>query len=130
MILDQFRQPIDLPDDFEAHIVFVQLWCLGLQVMDQIFHQRIDFLLWPVPILDRKGVEGQILDAQLTGGPDDDARGVCAGAMALDSRQMPLPGPAAIAIHDDGNMPRHGDIADLGCAQRLVLRHSASNLTR
>ena len=34
------------------------------------------------------------------------AHGVDAGAVAFDARQMPARGPSAVAVHDDGHVPR------------------------
>jgi hypothetical protein len=74
--------------------------------MDEVFHQCIHLILRPIPILDRKGVKREVLDSQLTGGPNNDASRFSAGTMPLDPRQMPLPRPTPITIHDDGDMPR------------------------
>ena len=75
MLLHVFRQAVDLADDFEPHVVLVQLRRLGFEVMDEIFHQRVHLVLGPVPVLGRKGVEREIFDAQFARGADDDARG-------------------------------------------------------
>ncbi|SPE56269.1 hypothetical protein SBV1_2320021 [Verrucomicrobia bacterium] len=104
MLLDEFGQPVNLADDFEPDIVFVQLGGLGLEIMDQVLHEGIDLVFRPVPVFDGKGVKGKVLDGQLAGSANDDAGGFSAGAMALDPGEVPLPGPAAIAIHDDGNV--------------------------
>src|SRR5438876_3335994 len=104
MLLDRFRQPIGLADDFQAHIVLVQLRGFALEIMDEIFHQRIHFVLWPVPVLDGKSIERQVFDSELAGGANDDAGGFSAGAMALNARQVTLACPASVSIHDDGNM--------------------------
>ena len=100
VVLHHVGQPPDLADDFQPHVVFVQLGRFGFQVMDEIFHQRVHLLLRPVPIFGGKGVEGQVFDAQLAGVADDGAGGFRPLAVALDAWQPALFGPAAVAIHD------------------------------
>ena len=46
------------------------------------------------------------MDAEARGGFDGVAHGVDAGAMAFDARQVALRGPAAVAVHDDGDVRR------------------------
>ncbi len=41
MLLDVFGETPDLTDDFETHVVLVQLGRLGLEIVDEVFHQRI-----------------------------------------------------------------------------------------
>ena len=57
MFLHIFRQTVNLADHLETNVVFVQFGRLGLEVVDEIFHERIHFVFGPVPILDGKGVE-------------------------------------------------------------------------
>src|SRR5213080_843743 len=106
MLLDYLRQAIGLADDFQADIVLVQLRGFALEIMDEIFHQRIHFILWPVPVLDGKGIERVVFDSEFRSGPNDDAGGFSASAVALNARQVFLSCPAPVAIHDDGDMPR------------------------
>ena len=56
---------MNLSDDFKPDIILVEIFRLGLEIMNEILHQRVDFILGPVPVLDRKRVEGEILDADL-----------------------------------------------------------------
>ena len=44
---------------------------------------------------------------------DDVADRIDAGAVALDARQVALRRPAAVAVHDDGDMPRQTVEVDL-----------------
>ena len=81
MFLHVFRQAVNLADDFEADVVLVQhLRRFGSEIVDEIFHQRVHFVLGPVRVLGGKGVEREILDAEFAGGADDDARGFRASA--------------------------------------------------
>ena len=79
---------------------------LGAQVALEQPHQRADFGGRPLPVLDRERVERQDLDAEAGGGLDRVAHGVDAGAMPFDARQVALRGPAAVAVHDDGDVRR------------------------
>src|SRR5215469_1723711 len=74
--------------------------------MDEVFHQRVHLVLGPVPVLDGKRVESQVLDSKLAGGADDYAGGFSPRPMTLNSRKVALPGPAAIAVHDNGHVGR------------------------
>ena len=66
-----------------------------------------------LPVLDREGVERQHLDAQAGGPFDDVAHRVDARAVSLDTRQVTLRGPAAVAVHDHGHMSRQAVEVDL-----------------
>ena len=106
MLLHVFRQPPDLPDDFETHVIFIQLRRFGFEIVDEIFHQRVHFVLRAVPILGGKSVEREIFDAEFAGGADDDARRFRALPMPLDARQPALLRPTAVAVHDDRDVLR------------------------
>ena len=84
-------------------------------------HQHADFGLRPLPVLGRERVEREDLDAQPGRGLDDVAHGVDAGAMPFDARQVPARGPAAVAVHDDGDVGRKLFEVDL-TSERLLGR--------
>ncbi len=106
MLLHVFRQAMNLADDFQPHIVFVQLLRLGLEIVDEIFHQRVHLVLRTVPILGGKRVKREIFDAEFAGGADDFARGIRAAPVALDARQVARLRPAAVAVHDHRDVAR------------------------
>src|SRR6266403_771559 len=106
MLLDRLGQTVGLADDFQPDIVLIQLRGFALEIMDEIFHQGIYFVLWTVPVLDRKSIERQVFDAEFAGGADDDAGGFSASAVALNAGQVFLACPATVSIHDDGDVPR------------------------
>ena len=111
------RQRIGPADHLEADVVAQQRRQLEPQVALEQHHQRAHFRRRPLPVLDRKRVEREHLEPEARGGLDDVADGVDAGAMAFDARQVALPGPAAVAVHDDGDVPRqavHLDLARQG----------------
>ena len=57
-----------------------------------------------VPVFGGKGIEREELDAGFLAGFDAFADGLGAGAVAGDARQAAVLGPAAVAIHDDGDV--------------------------
>ena len=79
-------------------------------------------MLRPLPVLGAEAVEGELVEAEsaalLDGGPDAlDAAGV-----ALDALQAALPGPTAVSVHDDGDVPRQPLGAQAGGLQSLQRR--------
>ena len=106
MLLHVLRQAVNLADHFEVDVVLVQFRRLGLEIVDEIFHQRIHLVLGPVPVLGGKGVEREILDAEFPRRADDFARRIRAAPVPLDARQTMLFRPAPVAVHDDGDVLR------------------------
>ena len=105
-------------DHVEADVVAQQRRELEAEVALEQHHQRADFSGRALPVLDRERVERQHLEAEPRRGFDDVADRVDAGAMPFDARQVPLAGPAAVAVHDDGDVPRQPIEFDLA-RQRL-----------
>ena len=74
------------------------------QVLAQQAHQEIDFRLGPAPVFQRKRIQRKRGNAQPRARLDHGPRRLHAGAMAGDARQMPPLRPAAVAVHDDGDV--------------------------
>src|SRR5258707_12803114 len=74
------------------------------------------------PVLGAEGKNRQETDSEVAGGTHGAPQRFDTTAMAFPTRQAARRRPAAVAVHDDGNGPRHGEIADLS-VQRHVLRH-------
>ncbi len=55
-----------------------------------------------------EGIDGQVFDAQIVAVGGNAAEGLGAGLMARISLEAPLLGPAAVAIHDDGDVLGYG----------------------
>src|SRR5439155_18685642 len=69
-------------------------------------HQCENFVLGPLPILGREGVEGEVLDLQLAARFDAGADCVGAFLVAFDPCQATLGSPATVTIHDDRDVAR------------------------
>ena len=114
------RELVGAADDVEADVVLEQRRELRAQIPLQQHHQRADFGGRPLPVLDRERIERQHLEAEPRRGLDHVAHGVDAGAMAFDPRQVALARPAAVAVHDDGDVAR--EPVGLELAARAPLR--------
>ena len=107
LLLAGLRQIRQATDRLEPNIFFHQLRRLFLQETLEQAHQRKNFALRPLPVFGRKGIEGEKLDPQIAAAFDAGAHRVGAFFVALDPRQSALLRPAAVAIHDDGDVARN-----------------------
>ena len=74
------------------------------QILPQQAHQEINFRLGTPPVLHRKRVKSERWNVQARAGFDDHSRGFHSRAMPGHARQVPPLRPAAVAVHDDGDM--------------------------
>ena len=102
------RELLVAADDAEPDVVAQQRVQLEPQISLQQRHQRRHFGDRTLPVLDRKRVERQHLDAEPRRAFDDVAHRLDAGAMSFDARQVALRRPAAVAVHDDRDVLRAG----------------------
>ena len=73
-------------------------------LLEQV-HQEIELALRPLPVLARQAIQRELLDAQPGALLGRAAHAGHAAAVPLDPRQaLPLR-PAAVAVHDDGDVP-------------------------
>ena len=93
-------------DDLEADAVGMQLRDLLLERTREEIHQDRDFIGGPAPVLAREREERQVFDALLDCRTHRGAHRFDALAMSGDAREQPLVRPAAVAVHDDGDMSR------------------------
>ena len=110
-------QAAQLAYHLEAHAIAIQLVNLADQIKAQKPHQIVDLGRRPLPVLRGESVERQIFDTQFGCPPDTAAHGLRSSLVAGDPRQAACLGPAAVAIHDDGNMNRRFD--DAGGGERF-----------
>src|SRR3546814_1810344 len=68
--------------------------------------QIVDLLLRPRPVLRREAEQSKMGDAELERGLHRAPHTLHALAMTLGARQSPIACPAAVAVHDDGDVPR------------------------
>ena len=84
---------------------------IALPLLDHVLlqevHEEVELLLRPLPVLAGKAIERELLDAQPGRFLGDAADARDAAAVPLDARQAALPGPTPVAVHDDGDVPRH-----------------------
>ena len=99
-------QPLPLADDADADVVGVELGEIVPDEALQQAHQVGDLLGRTAPVLGREAVDGQVADAEIAGGAHGAADRLDAAPMALEPRQPALGRPAAVAVHDDGDMRR------------------------
>ena len=75
-------------------------------VLLQQVHQEVDFRLRPLPVFARQAIERELLDLEpgtFFGGAADR---IDAALVAGDAGQVLPLGPAAVAVHDDRDVPR------------------------
>ena len=104
--LDSFGEFVGATEEAHADIVFLEERHFLANVFAEELHEEFDFGFGAAPVLDGEGVEGEGFDVQAGSGFDGGARGIGAGAMPSDAREMALLGPAAVAVHDDGDVTR------------------------
>ena len=105
-------QVLDAAGHAQAHLVFMQLVLVLLEEGLEQRHQAGHFVFWAHPVFGAEGVDGEIFDAVVAAGAQDGAQGIRAGAVPEEARPSALLGPAAVAVHDDGDVAR--DAGDLG----------------
>ena len=76
------------------------------QILLQKRHDSGDLCLRALPVFRGKGVDRQVLDADVLAVGGDPAEGLRPRLMSRGAWQPPLGGPAAIAVHNNRNMAR------------------------
>src|SRR6266850_782422 len=121
LVLHVRRQLLGSSDDAELDVVIEEGAELQADIPLEQHHQRVDLGARPLPVLDRKRIKRQHVDAEPRRRLDDVADRVDAGAMPFDARQVPLRCPSSVAVHDDGDVGRQQLEVDLA-RQRLIGR--------
>ena len=103
---------------YQAYLDPLLMEGLGLPVdhLPQKLEKPPHFPPGAAPVLRGKGIQGEVFDLMAKEGLNDPADVVRPRPVTLQPGQAMLPGPAAIAIHDDGHM--------LGKFGQLFLFHS------
>ena len=103
-LLDFLRQLLLAADVLQPDVVVHQRRQFHLQVAAQQVHQEFDFALGTLPVFCGERIQRERGNVQARGGLDGRTNRGDTGAMAGDARQMAALGPAAISVHDDGNV--------------------------
>jgi hypothetical protein len=100
-----------------VHAVLVQLDKVVTNKAPQQPHKITDLGFRARPILGTERKDGQDFDADVSGGSHRSAQRFDSTPMTFRAWQSTRRGPAAIAVHDDGNVPGHGKFTNLGTRQ-------------
>ncbi len=100
------RQLIGTPDDQHANVVSMDGGKFLAQIFAKQAHQKIDFRFGAAPVFHGKSVESQGGNSEPRAGFNHRASRLNSRAMSGDARQVTALRPAAVSIHDDGNMLR------------------------
>ena len=101
-------QGLHVAQDVQADALALHAGHFLAQKFQQQGEQGRDFGLGPRPVLAGKGVQGQVADAQTAAFGHDGAHGLGTGTVPHLARQTAGLGPAAVAVHDDGQDDRPG----------------------
>ena len=83
----------------------VQLVHFAIQRVQEQLHQRLHLVIRAAPVFAGEREQGQRRDGQFQAAVDGAVDRACAGAVADHARAATAFGPAAVAVHDDGNVP-------------------------
>jgi len=93
-------------DHVQPHVVRAQLLSLGAKRLAQDRHERAHLARGALPVLDRERVEREHVHAERGAAAHRLAHRFAAGAMAHEPRHPAGLRPAAVAVHDDRDVPR------------------------
>ncbi len=104
-VLDLLREVVGAADVGHANVVVVHSLDVADEVALEELHEEADLGLGAAKIVfEREGVEGEPGQVDAGGGLDDVLDGFGAFLMAEEALKGALAGPAAIAVHDDGDV--------------------------
>src|SRR5262249_1697233 len=88
----------------EADVLLHDLLPLLDQVLFEERHEEVELGLRALPVLAAETVERELPDPEPAALLDGRAHADHAARVPFDARQPPLPRPAAVAVHDDGDV--------------------------
>ena len=103
-LLHFLRQLLLPADVLQPDVVLHQRRQLHLQIAAQQVHQEVHFALGTLPVFGGEGIQRQRGNIEARSGLDGGAHGGHTRAMSRDTRQVAALGPAAISVHDDGDV--------------------------
>ena len=115
-------------EEAHADVVALEERQFLAQIFAQKLHQEFDFGFGAAPIFNGEGIEGEGLDLEARAGFDGSAGRLRARAVTGDARKMTLLGPAAIPVHDDGDVAGEASQIELFKEYRLFGTHWAEFL--
>jgi hypothetical protein len=101
------RESAVIAEHLDPDPLLVERIELAPDIEAQEAHQVADLGLGPFPILGRESVEGEAFDAGLARRSEHLAGGLGALAVAGGAGKPPRLRPAAVAVHDDGDVARN-----------------------
>src|SRR5690606_30539413 len=93
-------------DEAHPHAAPLQFLHFTFERVEEQFHQRAHLLLGTAPVFARESEQGQRADAALQAEIDAQVDRARAGAVADHARSLAARRPAAVAVHDDGDVAR------------------------
>ena len=99
-------QPLAPADDREADVLVEDLLPLVEQILLQQRHEEVELGLGPLPVLGAEAVKRELPDAEPAAFLGDGIDRLGAARVALDARLARALRPAAVAVHDDGDVAR------------------------
>src|SRR5690606_30380567 len=93
-------------DEAQPHAAARQLVHFAVEGAHEQLHQCAHFLLRPLPVLAREREQRERLDAAPEAVVDAEVDRARAGTVADAARAVAALGPAAVAVHDDGQVAR------------------------
>ena len=103
-VQDRCWKAIATADHFEARALLAEAIGFKAEEGAQKPEDALDFSGWATPVVRGEGVEGEAADADVRRVLDYAASSSQAGAMTGDTGQTATRRPAAIAVHDDGDV--------------------------
>ncbi len=104
-VLDLLREVVGAADVGHADVVVVHALDVADEVALEELHEEADLGLGAAQIVfEREGVEGEPGEIDAGGGLDDVLDGLGALLVAEEALEGALAGPAAVAVHDDGDV--------------------------
>src|SRR6185312_250081 len=106
-LLDALGKFVNAANVGEAYVIAIQARDFLLQILPQQLHQELYLCLWPaLPVFGGERIQREISQAYAGSGRNHSANRLNAGAVSNKTGQMPPIWPAAVAVHDDGNVMR------------------------
>jgi hypothetical protein len=105
-LLQRLRKARCVAHHFESHTVGIHAVDLFLQIGHEQVHEAGDFFFRAFPVFGAEGKQAEVGDAHFGAAFDDVTHPLGPCRVAQGRRHEALFGPAAVAVHDDGNVLR------------------------